>query len=135
MIVLDEQLMGRGLDVEIRRWHRGKGIHIYELRPGSVIKDDAIPKLLRSQSGPTFVTINVRDFWRRIAISSTFSFACFDLPDPQAVLIPDLLRATFRFPEFRIRQRRMGRVIRISNRVVRYYKWDKPIVLTKRLCG
>jgi hypothetical protein len=34
------------------------------LRPGTVILDDAIPELLRAVRQATFVTINVRDFWR-----------------------------------------------------------------------
>ena len=135
MIILDEQLMGRGLDSEIRRWYRGKVAYIHELRPGSVVKDDAIHKLLRLQSKPTFVTINVRDFWRRIAIDAKFCVVCFDLTDPRADLIPLLLRETLRVSEFKTKQRRMGCVIRISNRLVSYYRWDEPIVRTKRLTG
>ncbi len=58
MIVLDEQLLGRGLDRAISQWYRGSVIFINELRPNSVIKDDAIPHLLRLARQPTFVTIN-----------------------------------------------------------------------------
>ena len=62
MIVLDEQLLGRQLELEIAKWYRGTVRFINELRPHTVIKDDAIPKLLRQQSQPTFVTINERTF-------------------------------------------------------------------------
>lgn len=58
MIVLDEQLLGRNLELEIAKWYRGKILFITDLRPHTVIKDDAIPGLLRQQSQPTFVTIN-----------------------------------------------------------------------------
>ena len=51
MIVLDEQLMGRDLDNEIARWYPGSVRFIIDLRPGTIIKDDAIPALLREQEG------------------------------------------------------------------------------------
>lgn len=40
MIVLDEQLMGRNLEVEIAKWYRGTVQFIADLRPNTVIKDD-----------------------------------------------------------------------------------------------
>lgn len=52
MIVLDEQLLGRGIEHDIARWYRGKVQFITELRPHTVIKDDAIPTLLRQQPQP-----------------------------------------------------------------------------------
>lgn len=58
MIVLDEELQGLGLEEAISRWYRGSVILIKKLRPGTVIKDDAIPALLRKVKQPTFVTIN-----------------------------------------------------------------------------
>ncbi len=69
MIVLDEQLMGRNIDVEIAKWYKGNVCFIIDLRPHSVIKDNAIPELLRQQNKPVFVTINERDFWRKIAMA------------------------------------------------------------------
>ena len=62
MIVLDEQLLGRDLETTIAAWYAGAVVHITDLRPHTVIKDDAIPLLLQQQSQPTFVTINVPDF-------------------------------------------------------------------------
>jgi hypothetical protein len=58
MIVLDEQLLGRDLDGEIGKWYQGAVLFVTDLRPGTVIKDEAIPGLLRRQRQPTFVTIN-----------------------------------------------------------------------------
>jgi hypothetical protein len=66
VIVLDEQLLGRGIEREIQKWYRGKVCFITDLRPGTVIKDEAIPGLLRGNRGSVFVTINEQDFWRRI---------------------------------------------------------------------
>jgi hypothetical protein len=63
MLVLDEQLSGRDLDVALRRWYRGSVVFFTDLRPGTVIKDEAIPELLRRQRQATFVTINEHDFW------------------------------------------------------------------------
>ena len=48
MIVLDEQLLGRGLESEIAAWYRGSVCFIHELRPQTVVKDDVIPTLLRN---------------------------------------------------------------------------------------
>jgi hypothetical protein len=62
MIVLDEQLLGRDIELEIAKWYRGAVQFIMDLRPNTVIKDDAIPELLRQQSQSTFVTINEKDF-------------------------------------------------------------------------
>jgi hypothetical protein len=55
---------------EIAQWYRGK----------TVIKDDAIPSLLRQQSHPTFVTINEKDFWRKVPIDAQYCVICFTLP-------------------------------------------------------
>jgi len=66
MIVLDEQLLGRNLETEIAEWYEGKVCFITDLRPNTVIKDDAIPKLLREQNHAAFITINEKDFWRNL---------------------------------------------------------------------
>lgn len=84
MIVLDEQLLGRGIDFEIEDWYRGRVCFITDLRPGTVIKDEAVAGLLRQQRRSTFVTINERDFWRRIPADPRYCVVCFALPDPLA---------------------------------------------------
>lgn len=58
MIVLDEELQGLGLEEAIAAWYRGAVVLIKALRPGTVIKDEAIPGVLRRVRQPTFVTIN-----------------------------------------------------------------------------
>lgn len=57
MIVLDEELQGLGLEQAIAHWYRGAVLVVKQLRPGTVIKDEAIPTLLRRANQPTFVTI------------------------------------------------------------------------------
>src|SRR5215510_6578019 len=98
MIVLDEQLMGRGIEVAIARWYPGSVRFITDLRPGTIIKDDAIPILLQQEAGATFVTINETDFWRKVAITDAFCVVCVALPDPRAAEIPSLLQRLLRHP-------------------------------------
>ena len=124
MIVLDEQLLGRHLEREIGKWYRGTVCFITDLRPNTVIKDEDIPKLLRHQDQPTFVTINERDFWRKVAITEQFCIICFCLPDPRASEISSILRTLFRHPEFRTKRRRMGKVIRVSHQRISYYSFS-----------
>jgi hypothetical protein len=121
MLVLDEQLMGRNLDSALARWYRGPVLFITDLRPDTVIKDDAIPVLLRQQHQATFLTINETDFWRTVAIDAHFCVVCFALPDSRAGELPALLRAVFRLAAFQTKARRMGKVLRITHTTVSYY--------------
>ena len=41
MIVLDEQLQGLGIEAKIKHWYRGSVVLIQQLRPGTVVKDEA----------------------------------------------------------------------------------------------
>ena len=43
MIVLDEQLLGANLEQAIGKWYQGNVCFITDLRPNSIIKDEAIP--------------------------------------------------------------------------------------------
>lgn len=122
MIVLDEHLNGLGVDTAIRRWYQDRVCEIRDLRPGSVIKDDAVPHLLRTQHQPTFVTLNWKHFWQRTAADRRFSVVCFVLTTEQVHEISPLLRRLMRLPEFKSRAVRMGRVARISGERVAYYQ-------------
>ena len=124
MVVLDEQLLGRDIEIEIARWYRGAVQFIIELRPHTVIKDDAIPEILRQQNQPTFVTINERDFWRKVAIDSRYCVVCFTLSDARAREIPETLRTLLRRAEFRTKANRMGKVIRVTENEVSYYTFN-----------
>lgn len=130
MIVLDEQLLGRGLERDIAQWYRGTVQFITDLRPHTIIKDEAIPALLRQRSQPTFVTINDRDFWRKVAADQRYCIVCFVLSDAQAREIPRALRVLLRRPEFRTKARRMGKVIRVTNDDTSHYTFSDRQVRT-----
>jgi len=125
MIVLDEQLLGRNIETEIEKWYRGDVRFVIELRPGTVIKDDAIPKLLRKENQPTFVTINEKDFWRKTPIDNKYCVVCFTLPDSRTNEISQALRELFRHPEFNTKAKRMGKVIRVTDREISYYTFSE----------
>jgi hypothetical protein len=121
MIVLDEQLLGRGLEFEIAKWYRGSVLFINDIRPNTVIKDDAVPVLLRLLTQPAFITINTEDFWRKTPADIRYCMICFVLPDSRAVRIPGSLRELFHTEEFRTKSKRMGKVIRVTEGAIHYY--------------
>jgi hypothetical protein len=133
MLVLDEQLLGRDLEIALARWYRGPILFITDLRPGSVIKDDAIPLLLRQQHQASFITINESDFWQKITIDRHFCVVCFALPDSRAGEIPALLRAVFHLSAFETKARRMGKVLRVTHTMVSYYTYRERESRTVRL--
>ena len=120
MRVVDAPLLGCHLEATRGRWYRGPVRFITELRPGSVITDDAIPALLRQQHHATFLTIHEPDFWRKVVIDAHVCVVCFALPDSRTAEISDLLRTVFRLPAFRTKARRMGKVLRVAHRAVSY---------------
>ncbi|HEY0603374.1 MAG TPA: hypothetical protein VGD58_10705 [Herpetosiphonaceae bacterium] len=126
MIVLDEQLLGRNLETMIAAWYPGPVVYIVDLRPGTVIKDDAIPALLRQQSQPTFVTINERDFWQKVALDSHFCIVCFTLPDARVREIAPKLRELLHYPALSTKAKRMGKAIRVTDTGSSYYSFNEP---------
>ena len=133
MLVLDEQLLGRGLERDITQWYRDTVQFITDLRPHTIIKDEAIPVLLRRQAQPTFVTINERDFWRKVATDQRYCIVCFVLSDTRAREIPPALRALLRRPELRTKAQRMGKIIRVTNNDLSYYTCSDRQVRTMPL--
>ncbi len=129
MIVLDEQLLGRNLELEIAKWYQGSVKFIIDLRPNTIIKDDAIPVLLKLQNQLTFVTINERDFWKKVNIDNHFCIVCFSFSDIHVHKIPQSLRLLYNLPEFDTKIKRIGKVIRITAQGISYYKFnDKKVV-------
>jgi hypothetical protein len=102
-----EQLLGRGLESSIAAWHRGAVRFVHELRPETV-KDDAIPELLRTQPQPTFVTVNVKDFRRKIKADPRFCVVCLPLSDSETGKIPRILKQLLRRPDSGQRGRGWG---------------------------
>jgi hypothetical protein len=121
MIILDENVHQQSIMANIAVWYRGQVRSITTLRPNTVIKDDAMPVLLRNTRQPTFVTTNVTDFWRRVPAHSRYSIICVVLPNERLHEMPPLLRQLFRLSEFRTKDKRMGKVVRVSPRQLQYY--------------
>ena len=128
MIVLDEQLQGLGLEEAVARWYRGAVFVVKKLRPGMVIKDEAIPTLLRQLKQPTFVTIDYMDFWRRIPADNAFCLICLELPTERVEEIPVRLRHLLRLPEFKTKKVRMGKVVLVRERRLQYYSLHEKLV-------
>ena len=84
-----------------RNCHGANGADVVlKVPPGTVIKDEAVPSLLRQVRQPTFVTINHSDFWRRAAVEKSFCLLCFKLTADQVDELSYLLRRIFKIPEF-----------------------------------
>ena len=114
MIVLDEHLQSKGLEESLRKRYAGSVVSILDLRPHTIIKDEAIPVLLAQQSHPVFVTINVNDFWQRLPMSDKFCLVCFAVTTSEIPQIPDLLRRLLRHADFSAKAKRAGKAVRIT---------------------
>ena len=128
MIVLDEQLQGLGLEEAVARWYRGAVFVVKKLRPGRVIKDEAIPALLRQLKQPTFVTIDYMDFWRRIPADNAFCIVCLELPTERVNDIPVRLRQLLGLPAFKTKKARMGKVVLVRETRLQYYSQPEKLV-------
>jgi hypothetical protein len=124
VIVLDEQLHGARTIAALSSWYRGRVISVTALRPHSVIKDDAIPMLLRGVRQPTFVTINVADFWRKAPAHNRYCIVTLDVPTERIWSVPDLLRRLLHLPNFATKAMRTGKVVRVTPHVVEFYGPD-----------
>ncbi|OGO40124.1 MAG: hypothetical protein A2Z03_12220 [Chloroflexi bacterium RBG_16_56_8] len=127
MIVVDENLHDQRILSAIAAWYSGQVISVTALRPRSVIKDEAIPTLLRQAVQPTFVTINAEDFWRRIEPHRRYCIINIALPKERALETPLLLQRLFRLSEFKTKAARMGKVVRITPTRVDYYGSDRRV--------
>ena len=122
MIVLDEQLADARIASNISRWYKGTVIPIKQLRPQTRIFDDVIPALLHSTKQPTFVTINYKDFWKKIPASPDYCVICFKISQEQVDELPDLLRWVLSLPGLRTKRERMGAVVSVIDRKVVLYR-------------
>jgi hypothetical protein len=129
MIVLDEHLYDPVIMSGISAWFPGQVIPLIKLRPGSLIKDEVIPAVLRKVVEPTFVTINVTDFWKRISPHSDFCIITVALTQTQVYEVPRLLRRLLHLPEFKTKASRMGKVIHVTRHHIEYYESDRRIHL------
>jgi hypothetical protein len=124
MIVLDEGIYDPDLAEDIAAWYKGRVTSIKQLRPRTIIKDDAMVMLVRAMPQPTFVTTNVIDFWRVIPASAYYAIVNIDLSNEQLRQLPTWLRACLRMPIFKSKASRMGKVIRLRPTRIEYYEAD-----------
>jgi hypothetical protein len=121
MIVFDENIFDQVVIDDLNRWRKGKVATIKDLRLRTLIKDDAVPTLLRTVKQPTFLTTNVTDFWGKMPAHPAYCIICFDLPNERIAEIPRLLRVVLRFAEFKTKAARMGKVIQVKHHRIEYY--------------
>jgi len=121
MIVLDENITGEIIAPVIKSWYRGQVVTINSLRSSTVIKDDAIPTILRTTKKPTFITNNVSDFWRKLPAHKDYCIICFVLPNERIPEIPHLLRQILAMKEFKTKASRMGKVLQVKHERIDYY--------------
>lgn len=129
MIVLDEQIGSPDLAREIAAWYPGQVAVLKDLRHFSVIKDDAADVLLRSARHPTFVTINVKHFWKVIRVDKRFGVVAIELPLVRADEISDWLRDLFRLAEFKTKAKRMGTIVLLRPTRIEFYRVDRKVHL------
>ena len=125
MIILDEHLKGIGLETAVSRWYRGRVIFVDHLRRITVIKDEAIPSLLRGVKHPTFVTMNYTDFWRRVQADTSYCIVCARFGIELAGDLSVWLRGLFALPPFKSKDRRMGSVVLFDRRRLQYYRAEE----------
>lgn len=127
MIVLDEQIKDRYLLSAIAVWYPGTVTHIQALRPATVVKDDGIAALLRTVERPTFITINVDDFWQKIEAHDGYCVIAIEHLQDDIDTLSARLRSVLSIPAFRTRSSRMGKVIRVQSNQIRFYERNRLI--------
>jgi hypothetical protein len=125
MIIVDENLKSQKLIEAISAWYPGQVVPITILRPNSIIKDEAVPTLLIRANRPTFVTINVVDFWKKAQPHPSYCIVSIELPKERIREIPNLVRRLFQIPQFQNRTSRLGTVVRLSPSKIEYYEADR----------
>ncbi len=127
MIILDENLKDDRILDGVAQWYQGQVITIRDLRPRTIIKDEAIPSLLRRVDEPTFVTINTDDFWLKTSASRYYCIITLELPKERSLEIPELVREILRMNEFKTKAARMGKVIRWTPTRIEYYDMTRRV--------
>lgn len=122
-LILDNQLNIKCLLPGLKKWIRARRLH--DVRPSVQILDDRVPELLRTLKQQTFVTID-QGFWKSRLCDPGYCILFFALQDPEQKWIPKLLRAVLRLPPFNTRARHMGKVVRVSTRMIEYWEFGKP---------
>jgi hypothetical protein len=125
-LILDDQLSARQVLAPIRHWITAQFLR--ELRPNERIPDARVPEILRTLRQPTFITID-QGFWNRRWCHLQYAILYFALREDEQELLPGLLRALLRRPEFRTRASRMGKVARVGTTSLAWWQFQSPDLL------
>lgn len=125
-LILDDHLSAREVLTPIRRWVTAQFLR--ELRPGERVLDVRVPEILRTLRQPTFVTID-HGFWDRRWCHPQYAILYFALREIEQELLPGLLRALLRRPEFKTRASRMGKVARVGTTSLAWWHFQSPDLL------
>ncbi len=131
MIVLDEQLNRPELVEKIAAWYPGRVAILTELRADSKIPDEATGALLRTVKQPTFVTINVKHFWRVIRANARFAVVAIELPAARVDEVSDYLRRFLKTKPFETKAGRMGVVVLLRPTRIELYRVDRKVETMK----
>ena len=121
LLLLDDQLDVHQVLFPIRKWAKARLLH--QVRPGEHVLDERVPAILRTLKQPTFITIDVH-FWDRRLRHPDYAILYFVLRDDEQDQLPGLLRTLFRRVEFRTRSRRMGKVSRVSHTHIDWWQFQ-----------
>ena len=125
-LILDDQLDIHGVLHPVQRWVTAQLLR--EVRPDEHILDDRVPEILLTLKQPTFVTLD-QGFWDRRLCHPGYAILYFALRRDQQTLLPGLLRALLRRPEFRTRASRMGKVARVGTANLAWWQFQSPDLL------
>ncbi len=124
--ILDDQLNVPKVLHVIQQWTTAQRLR--SLRPDQAILDDRVPEILRTLKQATFITID-QGFWDRSLCHPNYGILYFSLRSDQEELLPPLLRALLRRPEFRTRASRMGKVARVGTTNLAWWQFQTPELL------
>lgn len=127
MIVLDENISSVELIEKIVAWYPGRVAILKQLRTNTTIKDDAVEMLLLRVPAPTFVTINVDDFWKKIRADERFAVVNLELKGDQLDEVSVLLRKFLKQPGFKTKAKRMGIVALVHRTHIEFYRANRKI--------
>jgi hypothetical protein len=118
-IVLDEHLGRTEVLEPLRKWITA--VKIEDLVPDETLKDDRILQTLRNRKQPTFVTLDAGFFHKR-RCDHRYCLIYAVVPRQQQNRIPPLLRQLLRLPELKTKTVRMGKVVRVSEKMIEFWQ-------------
>ncbi|MBI1930411.1 DUF5615 family PIN-like protein [Candidatus Poribacteria bacterium] len=108
--VLDENIIRPVREELERAGFKVEQISI-EVGPTEHFTDEHVIYYLRNNKQRTFITRNVKHFYRRHLQHSNYSLLCVEAEAPQ---VGEIVRRVLRLPQFRTKAKRMGKIIRAS---------------------